>query len=265
MFGKLTFNYNMSYIVDMIKENGNRFVFESDSSIVFKKRGSCLVQILYLGKYTAINIEHIEGDKICRLNIDNKTGKTEMYAYDAEAGEEVDGILSDKDRNDLLKKTKLLYEKKVFIRTVGTSEFLSSVIFESESNEKLECNQKYNKANTTKFKQKKQVAEKKQNKNDKQLNLVEEKTLEKVKKETKKKSNREFKKMTNKTCDVQKDETIYEKMKGIEMGRDAIEKRRNEEEQNRRKRNEFAEAMILKYGGSNKRKSRADRRKHLQN
>lgn len=113
MFGKLSFNYNISFIYDAINKEGGNFVFESDSSIVFKKRGSCLVQFLYLGRYAGINIEHVDGDKIMRLDIDTKTGETLMHAYDAETDIETEGKLSSRDRDDILKKANLLYERRV--------------------------------------------------------------------------------------------------------------------------------------------------------
>lgn len=126
----MAFNYNMSFIYDILKENeACRIVFGSDSSLVFKKRGECLVEILNLGSEMSINIEHVDGDKICRMNIEVKTGESEMYAYDSVTNEESFGKVNNKIRNNILKITKEMYEKKIKIYKIESG-ILSSEYFE---------------------------------------------------------------------------------------------------------------------------------------
>lgn len=122
MFGKMSFNYNMSFICDIFnKYKACRIVFGSDSSLVFKKKGMCLVELLNLtglGGHISINIEHVDGDKICRLNINTKTGETEMYTYDAATDEESFGKISNKVRDNMLKTAKALYERRTGVYKV---------------------------------------------------------------------------------------------------------------------------------------------------
>lgn len=130
MLNKMSFNYNMSFICDILEENNAcRIVFGSDSSLIFQKRGECFVEILNLGCYVSINIEHVDGDKIFRMNIDVKTGESEMYAYDRALDKESSGKMNTKFRNDILKITKKMYEHRTKIYKTESG-MLSSEYFE---------------------------------------------------------------------------------------------------------------------------------------
>ena len=131
MFGKMSFNYNISFIFDVFNaNNASRVVFGSDSRLIFKKSGECLVDFLYLGRYVSINVEHVDGDKICRLNVDTKTGKAEIYTYDAVTDDESSGMINNKVRDSILKTAKVLYERRSKIYKIEnniSSEYLEFV------------------------------------------------------------------------------------------------------------------------------------------
>lgn len=116
MIGRMSFNYNMSYIADILNENNAlRVVFESYSSVIFEKSYPCFVEILSVGKSISINIESVGGDKICRLNIDIETRKSNIYCYDRTTDVEEHGKIDEKLRNKILKATKIMYANKTKI------------------------------------------------------------------------------------------------------------------------------------------------------
>lgn len=97
------------------KYNACRILFGSRSNIIFNKSGECLVELLSLPDVIGVNIEHVDGDKICRINIYRGKGKITAYFYDDVTGEETEGLLDDRIAKNMLEILKELYNKKLKI------------------------------------------------------------------------------------------------------------------------------------------------------
>ena len=116
MFNNILFGNKISFLNEAFsKHNACRILFGSHSNIIFNKSGECLVELLSLPEVIGVNIEHVDGDKICRMSIYRRKGKISAYFYDDVTGEETEGLLNDKMANNLLKIVRDLYDRKINI------------------------------------------------------------------------------------------------------------------------------------------------------
>lgn len=108
---KITFNYHISFIGDILKEHGD-CCFISDGSDCFFKSGDYEINIENTTLYIYIKILHCRTcDESYEFSINPKTGETMVRLFNERDGL-IEGFATNNQLIDILRKVKILYDNK---------------------------------------------------------------------------------------------------------------------------------------------------------